>query len=60
MKKRGAAILLAVLTVIMTLSACGSKTVKQTYNVLQDSKYDSVFEVDSPDIDWGEHVWKFL
>ncbi len=43
MKKRGAAILLAVLTVIMTLSACGSKTVKQTYNVLQDSKYDSVF-----------------
>ncbi|MCF0138407.1 MAG: tyrosine-protein phosphatase [Oscillospiraceae bacterium] len=35
--------LLAALTVLMTLSACGGRTAEQTFGVLQDTKYDHVF-----------------
>lgn len=43
MERKSAAMILAVLITIMTLTACSSKTAKQTYTVIQDSKYDSVF-----------------
>lgn len=35
--------ILAVLTIITSFSACGRKPVKQTYSITQDSKYDLVF-----------------
>ena len=43
MRRKSIAMILAVLTAIMTFSACGRKTVKQNYNIIQDNKYDSVF-----------------
>lgn len=43
MKRKSAAMILAVLIAIMTFTACSSKTVDQTYNIVQDSKYDSAF-----------------
>ena len=38
MERKSAAMILAVLIAVMSLTACGSKTSKQTYNVIQDSK----------------------
>ena len=43
MKRNSTAKILAVLIAILTLGACGGKTAEQTYSVIQDSKYDSVF-----------------
>ncbi|MCQ2408886.1 MAG: tyrosine-protein phosphatase, partial [Oscillospiraceae bacterium] len=41
--RRAVAMLLSVLTAIMTLTACGSKSKEQVYHIIQDSKYDAVF-----------------
>ena len=43
MGRKRIATILAVLAVIMIFPACGEKTVMQTYNIIQDSKFDSVF-----------------
>ncbi len=43
MERKSTAMILAVLIAIMLLTACSSKTVKQTYDIIQDNKYDSVF-----------------
>lgn len=43
MKRKGMAMILAVLTIITSFSACGRKSAKQTYSITQDSKYDLVF-----------------
>lgn len=43
MRRKFIAIILAALTVIMLFTACSSKTIKQSYSVIQDSEYDAVF-----------------
>lgn len=43
MKRRITAIILAALMSVTALTACGGKTEKNTYAVLQDNKFDSVY-----------------